>query len=1038
MGTDVERIVVSFRSIHEVWASLLDVGVATWLLGRQLSVACIVPAVIGTAAILAMLRVSALSSHSQKLWVERIEERLHSTSKTLGDMKAVKMLGLSQTLSIIIERSRQAEIQTSKKLRRLLVWQIFLSNMPVDLAPFATFMVFTVIAATKHGRSLVTTSAFTSLSLISLLTFPLLNFILAVPSLVQSFGCFERIQDFNKLQPDIHATEANLPAETFGSEELTRSTPVLELSNWQADSSVSEEIVTLRNVSFRWEKGVDPVLKELCLHIRKKKLTMVIGPVGSGKSTLIQSLLGETVSEGGQSLWRAVRTAYCSQVPWIMNDTVRNNVILFSPFDGKWYDYVMQLCGLEDEFNSASPFVLLDDVFSGLDAKTITVVLATHTRSLLPFADDIVQLKNGKKIDGLYSETFGSPLGVDHEVSATETQPDHLEKPGPSIYSQQRCSNSTVKRESDESEVSGLWRKEGDWSVYGYYIRHAGRASCALFIIFILISSFSTNFPTIWLKWWSDANAERPNKDIGLYLGVYGVLCATAVFGLMIACWILFLPIITQSALKLHTDLLATVFRAPLSFFQSTDLGKTTNRFSQDMDLIDMKIPVVAINALSEAANCAVKVVILCAVAKYLAVAVPFLGAILYIIQRGYLHTSRQLRLLDIEAKAPLYSHFLETIQGIATIRAYVVQSDFNEKAKNLLDASQKPVYMLYCVQQWLTLVLDLIVGAVAVILVAITVSLKSSFSASSVGVALTTVLTFNQALSSLIKYWTLLETSIGAVSRIKNFVKDTPTEKRGYALRTAPGDWPSEGAIIFSNVSIAHNAVSPPIIKDLNLSIAPGEKIAICGRSGSGKTSLILSLLQMKDSRSGSIMLDGIDLSSLHPDVVRTRINTIPQDPFFAPGSIRFNMDPHQAFTDVEIETAIRRVGLWSKVQEHGLLTSTALLEDWSIGQQQLLSLARALLSKSMVLIMDEAMSSVDHVTEALMQEIIETEFTRQTVISVIHRLDYIERFDRVAVLENGVLIECDQPSTLLARDSHLRKMFDSQTRRARGAALT
>jgi len=150
----------------------------------------------------------------------------------------------------------------------------------------------------------------------------------------------------------------------------------------------------------------------------------------------------------------------------------------------------------------------------------------------------------------------------------------------------------------------------------------------------------------------------------------------------------------------------------------------------------------------------------------------------LYIVQRCYLHTSRQIRLLDIEAKAPLYTHFLETIGGIATIRAYFAQSHFNGIAMELLNASQKPVYMLYCVQQWLTLVLDLTVGAVAVILVAITVSMKSSFSASSVGVALTTVLTFDQALTSLIKYWTLLETSIGAVSRIKKFVQDTPSDK--------------------------------------------------------------------------------------------------------------------------------------------------------------------------------------------------------------------------------------------------------------------
>lgn len=192
--------------------------------------------------------------------------------------------------------------------------------------------------------------------------------------------------------------------------------------------------------------------------------------------------------------------------------------------------------------------------------------------------------------------------------------------------------------------------------------------------------------------------------------------------------------------------------------------------------------------------SCFVKLIILCVVGKYLAVSVPFLAAVLFFIQVYYLRTSRQVRLLDIEAKAPLYTHFLETIRGISTIRAYNWESPFLEESQSILNHSQKPFYMLFCTQQWLALVLDLVVGAIAVILVGITASSKDSFSGASIGVALNLILTFNQSLTQAIKSWTMLETSIGAVSRVQSFVQNTPSENnRQSSSQSVPGhDWPS------------------------------------------------------------------------------------------------------------------------------------------------------------------------------------------------------------------------------------------------------
>lgn len=240
---------------------------------------------------------------------------------------------------------------------------------------------------------------------------------------------------------------------------------------------------------------------------------------------------------------------------------------------------------------------------------------------------------------------------------------------------------------------------------------------------------------------------------------------------------------------------------APLRLFQDTDPGELTNRFSQDMELIDMMLPLVAINTADSAGSCLVKLGILCAVSSYAALTAPFFILALWVLQRFYLHTSRQVRLRDIEAKAPLYSHLLETIDGLATIRAFRWTTDFETKNDRLTTRSQIPIYTLYCVQQWLQVVLDMMVAVLVVILIAVFVFWPGMYTPGSVGVALNIVITFLTGLASLIKNWTMMETSIGAVARVRAFVRDTEPECPTPAPAMPPPGWPSAGAIEFRDV---------------------------------------------------------------------------------------------------------------------------------------------------------------------------------------------------------------------------------------------
>jgi ATP-binding cassette subfamily C (CFTR/MRP) protein 1 len=370
-------------------------------------------------------------------------------------------------------------------------------------------------------------------------------------------------------------------------------------------------------------------------------------------------------------------------------------------------------------------------------------------------------------------------------------------------------------------------------------------------------------------------------------------------------------------------------------------------------------------------------------VGKYFAITMPFLLLVIWFIQRYYLRTSRQVRLLDIEAKSPLYTHFCETIAGISTIKAYGWQSQFQQTCDEHVNTSQRPYYTLLSIQKWLAFVLDLVVAVMAVVLVSIATFFNNKFSPAEIGVGLNLVLTFNDALAQAISSWTQLETSMGAVKRVQQFQDTTPSEKRPWVLTPSLHDWPNRGDIVFdhatafyrfgglfplptskisvdsTNSYITYSSNKPPALENVNLTIKSKEKLAICGSSGSGKTSLVLALLQMIDVRSGSVTIDGRDLSSLQPSDVRSRINVIPQDPFFFPGTVGFNLNPTKVLRDNVIESALRKVGLWEKISLNGGLDADLQTANWSAGERQLLALARSLTSASPIVILDEATSS-------------------------------------------------------------------------------
>lgn len=428
--------------------------------------------------------------------------------------------------------------------------------------------------------------------------------------------------------------------------------------------------------------------------------------------------------------------------------------------------------------------------------------------------------------------------------------------------------------------------------------------------------------------------------------------------------------------------------------------------------------------------------VLMCVSARYFAAVMPLVILFMWLLQKFYLRTSRQMRLLDLEAKSPLFSQFIESLSGLVTIRAFGWASVFEDQNLTLLDASQKPFYLLFCIQLWLELALDLSVAVLGTILMVLVVKLRNEVGAGYVGLAILNVITFSQSLSQILRNWASLETSIGAIARIKDFVAHTASEdKPGESERSLLTDrglssWPSKGAIDFQNLYASYKAGDdqPRVLRNLNLSVQPGQKIGICGRSGSGKSSLLATLLRMLElDPQSQILIDGVDITQVPRQVTRAALNAIPQEPFFTHGSVRANIDPSETNSLEDIEQVLRRVELWDVVETKGGIDTTLDANFFSHGQRQLFCLARALLRKSKVVLLDEVTSNVDVISDALMQRIIREDFADCTILAVAHRLETIMDFDRIAVIQDGELIECDTPKALLATDSAFKKLYES-----------
>ncbi|XP_014612653.1 PREDICTED: multidrug resistance-associated protein 1 isoform X1 [Polistes canadensis] len=566
------------------------------------------------------------------------------------------------------------------------------------------------------------------------------------------------------------------------------------------------------------------------------------------------------------------------------------------------------------------------------------------------------------------------------------------------------------------------------WKVYSHYFKSIGWfLSISTIIMNAVFQSFSIG-SNVWLSKWSDDNMTLVNGTVvneesrrDMYLGVYGALGfgqAMASFFCDLApqlgCWL--------AARQMHIMMLRAVMRAPLTFFDTTPTGRIISRFAKDVDILDTSLP----PQISDSIYCLFEViatlfVISFSTPEFVAVIVP-IGFIYYFIQRFYVATSRQLKRLESISRSPIYSHFSESVTGAQTIRAFGVQERFIHESESKVDFNQICYYPGIIANRWLAIRLEM-VGNLIIFFSALFVVLgRDTISAGFVGLSVSYSLQITQTLNWLVRMTSDVETNIVAVERIKEY-GETPQEAPWVVPETAPPkEWPVTGQVEFKDYKVRYREGLDLILHGLTFTIKGGEKVGIVGRTGAGKSSLTLSLFRILEAAGGKIIIDGVDVAKLGLHDLRSKLTIIPQDPVLFSGTLRMNLDPFDQHTDDEVWRALEHAHLKSFVQNllNGLLHEVSEGGDnLSVGQRQLICLARALLRKTKVLVLDEATAAVDLETDDLIQRTIREDFKDCTVLTIAHRLNTILDSDRVIVLDKGLIIEYDAPEVLLRNSS-------------------
>uniref|UniRef100_A0A8C1FUZ7 Multidrug resistance-associated protein 1 n=1 Tax=Cyprinus carpio carpio TaxID=630221 RepID=A0A8C1FUZ7_CYPCA len=1065
MSVDAQRFMDLITYINMIWSAPLQVILALYFLWQNLG-----PSVLaGVAVMVLMVPLNAVIAMKTKTYqvaqMKSKDNRIKLMNEVLNGIKVLKLYAWELAFKDKVSAIRESELRVLMKTAYLGAVSTFTWVCAPFLVALSTFAVYVLV---DDHNILDAQKAFVSLALFNILRFPLNMLPMVISSMVQASVSMKRLRVFlsheeldedNVERPAITACESSdsiwksgikqminvrVPEGAFvavvghvgsgkssllsallgemqkqeGSVSIKGSVAYVPQQAWIQNATLKDNILFGREAKDSWYEKV----VEACALLPDLEV------LPGGDLTEIGEK-GVNLSGGQKQRVSVARAVYCNCAVYLLDDPL-------SAVDAHVGKHIFE--------KVIGPQGLL---------QGRTRVLVTHGLSFLPQADLILVMVDGEITEmGSYTELLGrqgafaeflrtyasteqeeveesvggeAGLLVSELLSCSQISLNAAGKTEANDVAAAKTTKSTEAARLTEADKANTGRVK--LSVFWEYMKAIG-LPLSIFSIFLFfchhLSSLGSNY---WLSLWTDdpvINNTQPNRE--MRLGVYGA------FGLTQGIAVFWYSVTVSvggilASRYLHQTMLYNVLRSPMSFFERTPSGNLVNRFAKETDTIDTVIPSIIKMFMGSMFNVLGSCAVILIATPLVAIIIPPLGLLYFFVQRFYVASSRQLKRLESVSRSPVYTHFNETLLGTSVIRAFGEQQRFIRESDGRVDHNQTAYFPSIVANRWLAVRLEFVGNCIVTFAALFAVMARDSLSPGIMGLSISYALQVTTSLNWLVRMSSEVETNIVAVEKVKEYGDTEKEAEWRLEHSTLPAGWPTTGHIEIRNFGLRYREDLELAISDISVNIEGGEKVGIVGRTGAGKSSLTLGLFRIIEAAQGEICIDGVNIAKLGLHELRSRITIIPQDPVLFSGSLRMNLDPFDGYTDEEVWRALELAHLKNFVSglpdklNHECSEGG---ENLSLGQRQLVCLARALLRKTKILVLDEATAAVDLETDNLIQSTIRTQFEDCTVLTIAHRLNTIMDYTRVLVLDKGHMAEFGSPSNLIAKKGIFYKM--------------